>query len=107
MYIHLGPLKLENWGPPCDSILGTPLHLLVKLLQDLVIGIHNTAICQKKGIQSDRTHNKFLYCVCLPPPPPQAMASSHAAGSEGSLPTPLTGGLPRCFLTFYSFFIST
>jgi len=46
---------------PHDVIIGGPFYdlLLVKLLPDLITGIHNTAICQKNRIQSKRTCSKF------------------------------------------------
>jgi hypothetical protein len=44
-------------------------------------GNQNTAFCQKNGIQSERTHNKFYYSVGLGAP--------RAAGSAGTLYTPL------------------
>jgi hypothetical protein len=40
-----GRSRFDNWGP---------LQLLANLLSDLTRGIHNIAICRKKGIWSEK-----------------------------------------------------
>ena len=52
---------VDNWSE-------APPYLIVTLLPDVLIGIQNTAFCQKHRMQAGRTHNTLQYLPHLEAP---------------------------------------
>jgi len=75
----------EFWGH-C-SVFGNSVHRWGKLIHILTTGIMNTAFCQKSGIQSECTQNRFKNSVFLWAPP--TCGTSCTVGFTRSFSIPL------------------